>query len=83
MSEQNDSQEQKTAQNVAEALKKELHWFFWVVALGAGLTAYAHTNFATKKEVDDIRGTLQRLDNRIFDLHKQNFPHKHEKRGKK
>ena len=68
--------------NILNNVKSEIYWFVWVLLIGVGLTAYAHTNFATKKEVDDIKLTLKIMDERIYDMHKSKFPEKHNQGGR-
>ena len=76
----------------SEKFKSEVHWLVWVLLLGVGLTAYAHTNFSTKAEqkedfktlkethkedVKDLKIILKTINNRLYDLHKSKFPEKH------
>ena len=40
-----------------------------ILALGVGLTAYAHTHFSTKIEVEQLRRIIERVDDRVYELH--------------
>lgn len=61
-----------------KAVRNEMHWFVWVLGLGFVLVAYGHNAFATKSEVQDIKSILNKIDNRVYELHKGRFPSKYE-----
>jgi len=54
-------------------------WLISTVGLGVVLTAYAHTNFASKEEVKSVEDRLKTIDERVYDIHKLYYP----KKGKK
>lgn len=45
-------------------MRDEVKYAFYLIALGAGLVAYAHANFASKS-------TVERMDERIYEIHKR------------
>lgn len=58
-----------------------VRFFVFAIGLGMILTVYAHSNFATKKELDDLKNditrtidsmssTLDKIDGRVYDIHK-------------
>lgn len=57
-------------------MRNEIKWMIYILTLGVVLTAYAHNNFATKREVDSIKSILNRLDQRVYDIHSKFIPNK-------
>jgi hypothetical protein len=58
-------------------VKSELKYAFLILSLGAGLVAYAHSNFVTKYEVDtiksilyEIRESIKIIDQRLYEFSK-------------
>jgi hypothetical protein len=37
-----------------------------ILVLGISLTAYAHTHFSTKIEVEQLRNIVERIDDRVY-----------------
>lgn len=52
-------------------LKSILFFITFGMSLGTSLVIYAHTNFATKERVEELRTIMHRMDERIYDLHKK------------
>ncbi len=52
------------------------HDYLWqviqAIIIGAGLIAYAHANFSTKTDLEMIRETLERIDERVYKLAQKN-----------
>jgi len=52
------------------AMRAEIKWFIYALGLGMGLVAYAHVQFATKYEVKEVKSTVEKMDERIYDIWK-------------
>lgn len=42
------------------------------VIIGAGLIAYAHANFSTTSEMENLISTINRIDDRVYKLAQKN-----------
>ena len=51
-------------------MRAEIKWFIYALGLGMGLVAYAHVQFATKTEVKEVKSTVEKMDERIYDIWK-------------
>lgn len=51
-------------------MKKEIQYVLTLVGLGASLVAYAHVTFATKSEVEVLHTIIEKIDQRVYDIHK-------------
>ena len=51
-------------------MKSEIKYFIYAVSLGAGLVAYAHSNFTTKDISQLILSRLNRIEAKIDSLKK-------------
>jgi bacteriorhodopsin len=52
-------------------MRSEIKWVLYLVGLGMSLVAYAHFTFATKPEVKEVKNTIERMDNRIYEIWKE------------
>lgn len=56
-----------------ERIRSEIKYGLYIIALGISLTVYAHQNFATKEEVKDLKQVLNKIDQRVYDIHTKTF----------
>ena len=71
--------DQNPIETEAEKLvREEFRFGVWLIGLGIALIAYAHATFATKDEMRTVKDVLKTLDQRVYDIHKRDFPEKHQ-----
>lgn len=51
-------------------MKTEIKYALYLIGLGMSLLMYAHAEFSTKKEVDSLKTVVDRIDQRVYDIHK-------------
>jgi bacteriorhodopsin len=62
--------------------RSEIKWAIYLIGLGMGLVMYAHAQFATKAEVKDIKTSVGKMEDRIYDLWAKEYPEKALKEGR-
>ena len=50
-------------------MKNEIKYVLYLIGLGMSLVMYAHTEFSTKREVEGLRSVIDRIDQRVYDIH--------------
>jgi hypothetical protein len=62
--------------------RSEIKWAIYLIGLGMALVVYAHAQFATKDEVKDVKTTVHKMDDRIYDLWAKFYPEKASKESR-
>lgn len=50
-------------------MKNELKYAIYMIGLGMTLVIYAHSEFSTKREVESLKTVIERIDQRVYDIH--------------
>jgi len=50
-------------------MRKEVNYILALISLGAGIVVYAHATFATKQDVKSLIKMVERIDERVYNIH--------------
>lgn len=50
-------------------MKNEIKYAIYMIGIGMSLVLYAHTEFSTKREVETLKSIIERIDQRVYDIH--------------
>ena len=56
---------------MGKAMNHEIKYVLYLLGLGASLVAYAHSAFSTKEEVRTVKDTVQKMDERVYEIWKE------------
>ena len=51
-------------------MRSEIKYAIYLIGLGLSLIAYAHSQFATKQEINDVKVQVKTMDERIYEIWK-------------
>lgn len=52
-------------------MRDEIKYAIYMLALGASLVVYAHANFSTKEETSSVKSTVEKMDERVYEIWKE------------
>jgi hypothetical protein len=52
-------------------MRGEVKYVLYLIGLGMGLVAYAHSQFSTKAELQTVKTTVEKMDERIYQIWKE------------